>query len=147
MLITGDTGTGKELVAKMIHYNSERKTGPFIDVNASAIPDNLVESEFFGIEEGVATGVAAETVQDVAHSAMDTPAILSNRAKPGREGDLPSRASHPSRATASLGPPLGPASAPPIRRPLTRRSRPVHSRCPSALHPEERGGSPPGSPA
>ena len=57
VLITGETGTGKELVAKMIHYNSDRKDKIFIDVNAAAIPDNLMESEFFGIEEGVATGV------------------------------------------------------------------------------------------
>jgi len=57
VLITGATGTGKELVAKMIHYNSYRKDKTFIDVNAAAIPDNLFESEFFGIEEGVATGV------------------------------------------------------------------------------------------
>ncbi len=56
-MITGETGTGKELVAKMIHYNSDRKNKLFIDVNAAAIPDNLIESEFFGIEEGVATGV------------------------------------------------------------------------------------------
>ena len=57
VLITGETGTGKELVAKTIHYNSDRRDKPFVDVNSSAIPDNLVESEFFGIESGVATGV------------------------------------------------------------------------------------------
>lgn len=57
VFIIGDTGTGKELVAKTIHYNSDRKEKPFIDVNSAAIPENLVESEFFGIEEGVATGV------------------------------------------------------------------------------------------
>lgn len=57
ILIIGETGTGKELVAKTIHYNSDRKDKPFIDVNSAAIPENLVESEFFGIEEGVATGV------------------------------------------------------------------------------------------
>ena len=58
VLISGETGTGKELVAKTIHYNSERKDKPFIDVNAAAIPENLIESEFFGVEAGAATGVS-----------------------------------------------------------------------------------------
>ncbi len=57
VLIIGETGTGKELVAKTIHYNSNRCDKPFVDVNSAAIPESLVESEFFGIEEGVATGV------------------------------------------------------------------------------------------
>jgi len=57
VLIGGETGTGKEMVAKTIHYNSDRREKPFIDVNSAAIPENLVESEFFGIEEGAATGV------------------------------------------------------------------------------------------
>jgi len=57
VLILGETGTGKELVAKVIHYNSDRREKPFVDVNSAAIPENLVESELFGIEEGIATGV------------------------------------------------------------------------------------------
>ena len=57
VLILGETGTGKELIAKTIHYNSDRKEKPFVDVNSTAIPENLIESELFGIEEGVATGV------------------------------------------------------------------------------------------
>jgi len=57
VLIYGETGTGKELVAKTIHYLSPRRDGPFVPVNSTAIPENLVESEFFGIESGVATGV------------------------------------------------------------------------------------------
>ena len=54
--ISGATGTGKELVAKGIHYNSKRSNKPFIAVNVSAIPDGLIESELFGHEKGAFTG-------------------------------------------------------------------------------------------
>lgn len=54
--ISGETGTGKEVVAKAIHYNSERKKKPFIAVNMSAIPKELLESELFGYEKGAFTG-------------------------------------------------------------------------------------------
>ena len=57
LLITGETGVGKELFAKAIHYNSRRGAGPFVAVNCSAIQESLFESEMFGIEKGVATGV------------------------------------------------------------------------------------------
>ena len=58
VVVQGETGTGKEMVAKAIHYNSPRKKAPFIAVNMSAIPHDLAESELFGHEKGSFTGAA-----------------------------------------------------------------------------------------
>jgi len=65
VIITGETGTGKDLVARAIHYNSSRRRKPFVAVNVSAIPNELIESEFFGFEKGAFTGATSRKIGKV----------------------------------------------------------------------------------
>lgn len=62
VLIRGENGTGKELVASAIHFNSAQKKGPFVAVNCGAIPENLMETEFFGHEKGAFTGASERKI-------------------------------------------------------------------------------------
>ncbi|HDQ99192.1 MAG TPA: tetratricopeptide repeat protein [candidate division WOR-3 bacterium] len=59
VLVQGESGTGKELVARALHESSKRRTKPFCAINCAAVPEGLLEAEFFGVARGAATGVAA----------------------------------------------------------------------------------------
>jgi len=62
VLIAGETGTGKGVMARALHYNSQRRDGPFVEVNCASIPENLMEAEVFGAERGAYTGAVSARV-------------------------------------------------------------------------------------
>ncbi|UCE82664.1 MAG: sigma-54-dependent Fis family transcriptional regulator [Deltaproteobacteria bacterium] len=71
VLILGETGTGKELIASAIHYKSPNFNGPFVTLNCSAIPKDLIESELFGYEKGAFTGAKAAGKRGLVEQAAD----------------------------------------------------------------------------
>lgn len=68
VLINGENGTGKELVAKALHQNSPRKSKPFVPLNISALPDSILESELFGHEQGAFTGAMGRRIGKFEHA-------------------------------------------------------------------------------
>jgi len=71
-LVLGETGTGKELIARALHRLSGRREGPFVTINCAAIPENLLESELFGYEKGAFTGASAQKKGKIEHANQGT---------------------------------------------------------------------------
>ncbi len=72
VLIEGESGVGKELAAKSIHFNSKRKHFPFVAINCGAMPENLLETELFGHEKGAFTGADSEKIGKFEHAGQGT---------------------------------------------------------------------------
>jgi two-component system response regulator HydG len=72
VLVTGDSGTGKELVARALHQNSKRRNAPFVALNCAALPESLLESELFGHEKGSFTGATARKIGHIENAGGGT---------------------------------------------------------------------------
>ena len=72
IFLLGETGTGKELLANIIHNESRRRSGPFMAVNCGALPDSLLESELFGYEKGAFTGAGSRHIGKIEHASGGT---------------------------------------------------------------------------
>jgi len=72
VLLLGDSGTGKEILARALHELSPRKGGPFVAINCAAIPENLLESELFGYEKGAFTGATRQSIGKIEHAHKGT---------------------------------------------------------------------------
>ncbi|MFH1550750.1 MAG: sigma 54-interacting transcriptional regulator [Planctomycetota bacterium] len=101
VIIYGESGTGKELVARAMHYNSARANNKFVVINCSAIPESLLESEFFGFKKGSFTGAYYDKVGlfEVAHRGHALPG-RSRRHKSRRSGETPA---HPAGTRDNAG--------------------------------------------
>ena len=76
LCLAGETGTGKEVLARVVHCNSKRAKGPFVALNCSAFPDTLIESELFGYEKGAFTGADKSKPGKIALASGGTRGLL-----------------------------------------------------------------------